>query len=176
MTSILVLSLVGLALNLIGAGLAASSLVTQVRGRDVWPWWRVRLRKGKDLVRRIVTRGRTTRVYASYGNSWDTDAPLHVFVPGPPALRTRARLQQLEDKVTFLEEQLQSTHEKTADKIRRAKKASAEAVQNLSHRLDAAERATAELETKVLNRELFGLLLVAVGAVLQGVAGLMTLW
>jgi cell division protein FtsB len=114
-------------------------------------------------------------VYASYSTSWDTDAPLDVFVPGPPALRTRARLQQLEDKVTFLEAQLQSTHKQTADKIRRAKEASAKAVQNVSHRLDAAERATTDLETKVLNRELFGLLLVAVGAVLQGVAGVMTI-
>lgn len=57
MTSILVVSLAGLALNLFGAGLAASSVLTQVRGRNVWPWWRLRLRKGKDLVRRIVTGG-----------------------------------------------------------------------------------------------------------------------
>lgn len=74
----------------------------------------------------------------------------------------------------FLEEQLRATNEQSADKIRRAKQVAAKAVQGLNQRLDTAERTAAELERRVLNRELLGLLLVAIGSVLQGVAGLMS--
>lgn len=170
----LLLSGIGFLMSLWGLVLAVRAIWDETHRRDLHPGWRTALEATQSRARALFGRARDTQVMAGTAKG-------RIVFSGTGTLTAtgvvNAEPQTLEELQLYVDRQIAQVREAisvqandAASRIDALNERVTGGLANVTTRLEEAEEASAEIDAHTLDREMWGLIWVAGGSLLQAIA------